>query len=112
MVERMVSHHMECLATLQPLLSGIHFPFPDDRVEVAGNEDVHLGVECGEEPPDPGEHLDRDICKEGKWQLVNWAEVKAIVVTGELAKVDPQWVLPADVMVEPDTPAAVVEGGD
>ena len=37
------------------------------------------------------------------------AEVKAIVGTGEVAEVDHQWVIFTDVMVQPDTPAAVIE---
>jgi hypothetical protein len=44
--------------------------------------------------------------------LVDRAEVKAIVGTGEFAEVDHQWVFHADVVVQADTPAAVVEGGD
>ena len=40
------------------------------------------------------------------------AEVKAIVGTGEVAEVDHQWVFRADVVVQADTPAAVVEEGD
>ena len=42
-------------------------------------------------------------------KLVNWAEVKAIVGTGQLAEVDHQWVVWADVMVQPDAPTAVVK---
>ena len=41
--------------------------------------------------------------------LVNWAEVKAIVGTGELAEIDHQWVFLTDVVVQANTPAAVVE---
>ena len=44
--------------------------------------------------------------------MVDRAEVKAIVGTGEVAEVDHQWVFRADVVVEADTPAAVVEEGD
>ena len=49
------------------------------------------------------------VGKEVMGKLVDWAEVKAIVGTGELAEVDHQWVVWADVMIEPDAPAAVVK---
>ena len=52
------------------------------------------------------------VGKEVMGKLVNWAEVKAIVGTGQLAEVDHQWVIWADVVVQPDAPAAVVEEGD
>ena len=38
--------------------------------------------------------------------------VKAIVGTGKVAEVDHQWVIWADVVVQPDAPAAVVERRD
>ena len=94
---------------MKPLFCCIHFTLLDNRVKVSRHEDVHLRVEGGEEPPEHWKHVHR-IGKEvmgGK--LVNWAEVKAIVGTGELAEVDHQWVIWADVVVQPDAPAAVVE---
>ena len=67
-----------------------------------------MRVEGGKEPPEHREKVD-GVEKEVMGNLVNWAEVKAIVGTGELAEVDHQWVIWADVMVQPDAPAAVVE---
>ena len=55
--------------------------------------------------------MDR-VGEEVMGKLVNWAEVKAIVGTGQVAEVDHQWVIWADVVVQPDAPAAVVEEGD
>ena len=49
------------------------------------------------------------VGKEVMGKLLNWAEVKAVVGTGQLAEVDHQWVVWADVVVQPDAPAAVVE---
>ena len=93
---------------MQPLLCGIHFTLLDNRVEVARRENVHLSIEAGEEPPDHRKHMGR-VGKEVMGKLVDWAEVKAIVGTGELAEVDHQWVVWADVMIESDAPAAVVK---
>ena len=45
-------------------------------------------------------------------KLLNWAEVKAVVGTGQLAEVDHQWVIWADVVVQSDAPAAVVKSWD
>ena len=102
---------MERLATLNPFFCCIHFTLLNNRVKVSGHEDVHLRVEGGEESPEHREKVD-GIDKEVMRNLVNWAEVKAIVGTGEVAEVDHQWVFRADVVVQADTPAAVVEGGD
>ena len=44
--------------------------------------------------------------------MVDWTEVKPTVGTCEVAKVGHQWVFGADVVIEADAPAAVVEGGD
>ena len=55
--------------------------------------------------------MDR-VGKQRMRQLVDWAVVKAIVGTGEVAEVDHQWVFRADVVVQSDAPAAVVERRD
>ena len=96
---------------MKPLFCRIHFTSLDNRVKVSRHEDVHLGVKGREEPPEHREHVD-GVGEEVMGKLVNWAEVKAIVGTGQVAEVDHQWVIWADVVVQPDAPAAVVEEGD
>ena len=86
-VLRMVSHHVQGLSTLQPLLCGIHFTLLDNRVEVARRENVHLSIEAGEEPPDHRKHMGR-VGKEVMGKLANRAEVQAIIGAGQVAKVD------------------------
>ena len=93
---------------MKPLFCRIHFTSLDNRVKVSRHEDVHLGVKGREEPPEHREHVD-GVVKEVMGKLVNWAEVETIVRTGQVAEVDHQWVIWADVMVQPDAPAAVVE---
>ena len=93
---------------MKPLFCCIHFTLLDNRVKVSRHEDVHLRVEGGKEPPEHREQVDC-VGKEVIGKLFNGAEVKAIVGTGQLAEVDHQWVVWADVMVEPDAPAAVVK---
>ena len=110
-VEGMVSHHVERLSTLKPLFCRVHFPLLHKRVQVAGYEEINLGIECGEEPPDPWEHFDR-VGKERIGQLFDRAEVEPIVVAGEVAELHHHWVLRADVVVQSDAPAAVVERRD
>ena len=61
-------------------------------VKVTRYEDVNLGIKGGEEAPDHGEHVD-GVGKEVMGKLVNWAEVKAIVGTGQVAEVDHQRVI-------------------
>ena len=62
----------------------VHFAQLHNRVKVAGHEDVYLRVEGGEEPPDHGEHVG-GVGKEGMRQLVDRAEVEAVVGTGKTA---------------------------
>ena len=107
-VKRMVSHHVECFATLKPLFGGIHLARFDNGIQVARHEDVHLGVKGGEEPPEHGEHLDR-ICKEGMGKLVDRAEVEVVEEAGEVAQVGHQWVVRPEVVVKSNAPAVVVE---
>ena len=90
-VLRMVSHHVQCLPAFKPLLHGFHFAQLDNRVKVAGHEDVHLRVEGGEEPPDHGEHVS-GVGKEGMRQLVDRTEVEAVIGTGKAAEFVHQWV--------------------
>ena len=96
---------------MEPLFCCIHFTLLDDRVKVSRHEDIHLRVEGGKEAPEHREHVD-GVGKEVMGKLVNWAEVKAIVGTGQVAEVDHQRVIWADVVVQPDAPAAVVEEED
>ena len=102
---------MQCLPTFKPLLHSFDFTQLDDGVKVTRHEGIHLGVKGGEEPPDHGEHVD-GIDKEVMGQLINWTQVETIGGTRQVAEVDHQWVIRADVVVQSDTPAAVVEGGD
>ena len=110
---QVVSHHVQRFPTLKPLIHCFHFSWLDNRVKVTRYKDVDLRVECGEEPPDHGEHVD-GVGKEGMGQLVHRAEVEAVGGAGQVAEVGHQGVVAADVVVQPDAPAAavVVEGGD
>ena len=108
---RMVSHHVQCLPTLKPLLHGFNFAQLDNRVKVTRHEDVHLRVKGGEEAPDHWEHVG-GVSKEGMGYVLHRAEVESICGTGKPAKVDHQWVVQADVMVKPNAPVAVVERRD
>ena len=50
-VIRMISHHMECLSTFDPLIHGFHLADFDRRVEISRQENVHLGVKGGKKAP-------------------------------------------------------------
>ena len=50
-VKGVVSHHVQCLFTLEPLLHRLHLAQCDSRVEVSRQEKVDLGIEGGEKTP-------------------------------------------------------------
>ena len=74
-------------------------------------EDVHLRVKGGHKPPDHGEHVG-GIGEQWVRYVVDRAEVEQRVGAGQVAQVHHQEVAGADVVVQPDRPAVVVDGGD